>query len=256
MCGYLSPNQIEHPLPILPARVMAMKQTASIEPVATRPTAQRAASATLTDHRPAAVAQRKLAESIAQSPFVVAQRKQLAGMFGAAVQKKGAEEELLQGKFPVSQAKAVQRYQYINSDPPSRKDAQIYGIYKNPESSNPNPKYVGQTTIDRAGARFLEHVKEDEGTPWYGMTITSDDSDWAYVPRQLEFLGNVTKFEVTAAEQYWFQNYGGKSSLISTSGGTPNQPMLKDTFNYYKTIKNNYDAKNIQLGNSWKPTDS
>ena len=70
---------------------------------------QRAASAhnsianeqtSFVDNRTSAIAQRKLAQMIVQSPRVVAQRRQIAGITGETAQRQAAEEEApVQGKF-------------------------------------------------------------------------------------------------------------------------------------------------------------
>lgn len=61
------------------------------------------------DHRPEAIAQRKLADAIHHSPYKVAQRKQLRSMFGEAAQLKGGlEEEELQMKTEAPSASSVQ----------------------------------------------------------------------------------------------------------------------------------------------------
>ncbi len=58
-----------------------------------------------TDNRPEAIAQRKLADAIYHSPFMVAQRQQLRDLFGEAAQLQAGpeDEELVQGKFASTQ---------------------------------------------------------------------------------------------------------------------------------------------------------
>lgn len=92
-----------------------------------RPLRETKGSAIL-DNRPEAVAQRRLAEAIHNSPSMVAQRRQFRGLFGEAAQLKGGpeeeellqakvapvqrqgpeDEELLQGKFEVRQRKGLE----------------------------------------------------------------------------------------------------------------------------------------------------
>ncbi|NKB82117.1 MAG: hypothetical protein GKS05_09570 [Nitrospirales bacterium] len=56
------------------------------------------ADAGFVDNRPEAMAQQKLIDAIHHSPAMVAQRKQLQGLFGSAAQLQGGEEEDLQMK--------------------------------------------------------------------------------------------------------------------------------------------------------------
>jgi hypothetical protein len=144
---------------------------------------------------------------------------------------------------------ALARYPYINSDPPERQDAIIYGIYQQNRLGKLTLVYVGQTTDTRIGTRFVEHVDNDVGAPWYGMAITSNERNWAYVPRTFESLKNVTKFETTAAEQWWYEKYLKAGANLLNA----NTPMRKATFNSYKTISGNYDAANIGVADSWAP---
>jgi Domain of unknown function (DUF4157) len=75
------------------------------------------ASVEFVDNRPEAITQRKLADAIHTSSDMVAQRRQLRGMFGKVAQLQGGpEEELLQGKLaPVQRAGS-------ESDPAPRKN--------------------------------------------------------------------------------------------------------------------------------------
>jgi hypothetical protein len=126
------------------------------------------------------------------------------------------KEPLDQFAEPSSKGQTIQRYPYINSDPPDRKDAQIYGIYQTNKGIIDNLLYIGQTTDDRAGIRFIEHVTNDKHAPWYyqnGIDYTVEEKKWPFVPRQLDRLKNVTKFETTAAEQSWMEHYGGTGKL-------------------------------------------
>jgi hypothetical protein len=153
----------------------------------------------------------------------------------------------------------VQRYLYINTDPPAEKDSLIYGIWPTPINHGDEPIYVGQTSLDRAGSRFVEHARDDAGAPWHKdvCDYSSDDADdWPYLPRTLENLKDVTRFEVTAAEQWWYEDKGGKQALYNRSGGDANQPMKRATFYNYKGIGGNYDHNKIGVSSSWKPTDS
>jgi hypothetical protein len=149
----------------------------------------------------------------------------------------------------------VRRYPYISSDPPAEEDSLIYGIYNAPIEDGDEPIYVGQTTWARSGTRFLEHVNNDKGAPWYQADISGDLDTWPYHPANIERLKEVTRFEVTAAEQYWYEAKGGKDDLYNRSGGDANQPMTKATFEKYKTIKGNYRPLRISLSDNWEPTD-
>jgi len=74
-----------------------------------------AASVAFTNNRPEAIAQRRLTDAIHHSPYMVAQRQQLHGMFGEAAQLQGGpeEEELLQGQFDSIQRKAPEEEELL-----------------------------------------------------------------------------------------------------------------------------------------------
>lgn len=151
----------------------------------------------------------------------------------------------------------VQRYPYIGSDPPERKASEVYGIYETDDDGDAEDPclYVGQTVATRMGDRFIEHATKDVGQPWHINTGGGNDysgglDTWPYVPSRLEELKDVTRFETTAAEQWWYQSKGGQADLYN-----PNQIMLNATFHNYKDIGDNYDNKNIGVAAAWEPTD-
>lgn len=76
----------------------------------------------MVDNRPEAIARRQLADAIDHSPYMVAQRQQLRGMFGEAAQLQVGpeEEELLQGKFASVQSKETAAQ--FEPDPVPRKN--------------------------------------------------------------------------------------------------------------------------------------
>jgi len=149
----------------------------------------------------------------------------------------------------------VQRYPYISSDPPETRDSEVYGIYETDDDGDAEDPclYVGQTLATRMGNRFVEHATNDAGQPWHiggGNDYSGNLDTWPYVPSRLEELKGVTRFETTAAEQWWYQDKGGGAELYN-----PNQVMLNATFNNYKDIDDNYDHTNIGVAANWKPTD-
>lgn len=178
----------------------------------------------------------------------ISQRGQ-AGVQRRAAGPKGGGQSIFAGAGPT--VPLVQRYPYINSSPPDTDEAQIYGIFK--ATNMKKPIYVGQTTWARAGDRWVEHTDDDNWAPWHKDNVGgynwSDESTWPYVPRTLEHLVDVTKFEVTAAEQWWWEQKGARNLW------NRQQPMTNATFHKYKSIPNNYDNKKIQVGKTWEPTD-
>lgn len=145
--------------------------------------------------------------------------------------------------------KTIQKYPYINSDPPERKDAEIYGIFKQDKGVCKECVYVGQTTKDRWFKRFQEHVVNDTWAPWHTNKYQGAENTWPYNTIRLEELKDVTRFEVTAAEQWWIENKGKNSKLLNNINA-----MTKATFNTYKNISDNYAPKNIQVSESWTPS--
>ena len=142
----------------------------------------------------------------------------------------------------------VQRYPTL--DDSGRKDAMIYCISTNDLTEI---IYVGQTTDARAGDRFLEHVKNDGWAPWWvhkPNVYGDDESKWPYRVRTLEALKNVTKFETTAAEQWWLEKYlkEGKKLLNDATA------CSLDCFLKRSVDSDLYDPKNIGVAASWKPS--
>ena len=155
-----------------------------------------------------------------------------------------------------AESRVIQRYPYINSAD-EYKDAQIYGIYENSDGDgdvdDDDIKYVGQTTDERVGARFVEHASNDSWAPWHKDKCGGygdDDTQWLYVPREIEAIENVSKFETTVDEQYWYEQKGGRDLL------NKNQPLKNATFHTYKDEMGNYDAGKIGLAATWEPTDN
>ncbi|MCO6358490.1 hypothetical protein [Roseivirga pacifica] len=155
-------------------------------------------------------------------------------------------------KESINEGKVAQRYPYIGSTPPERKDAQIYGIFEMNNGVLGDCIYVGQTTDVRAGDRFVEHVQNDNWAPWFDNGVndyrSNNDGDWPYVPRELEGLKDVTKFEVTAAEQWWIDHKGGKDNLQNRVNA-----LTRVAFDFYKNINGNYDHTNIGVNANWHP---
>lgn len=144
----------------------------------------------------------------------------------------------------------LQKYPSINSDPPERKDAEIYGIYK---SANGNATgtclYVGQTTGIRATKRFTEHTKDDQDCPWHISKCAYDknnQNNWLYDTFQIESLKDATKFEVTCAEQFWIEKKGTLGNCNKVNA------ITKRAFDHYKNIAGNWEP--VRHGfNGWEP---
>ncbi len=85
--------------------------------MAERPTVSSETTA-LADNRPDAVSQRKLAEAIAQSPRMLAQRQQLMSTSGNPVQRQPGEEErpTVQGRFAAVQREEMEREEQEEPD--------------------------------------------------------------------------------------------------------------------------------------------
>ncbi|MDH3603794.1 MAG: DUF4157 domain-containing protein [Candidatus Tectomicrobia bacterium] len=142
----------------------------------------------------------------------------------------------------------VQRYP--DQDGTDRKDALIYAITTNDQKEI---IYVGQTTDQRAGDRFLEHVKKDSWAPWWvdkPNVYGDDETTWPFRVHALENLKNVTKFETTVAEQWWleFQLKEGHTLLNDST------PCSLANFNKRSGNASLYDPNNIGVSISWKPS--
>ncbi len=171
----------------------------------------------------------------------------------------GQERHLPHEAWHVVQQKqgdVIQRYPYLDGS--TRYDSLIYGIYKlSGGVAKGSPSYIGQTTWNRRGDRWQEHVRTDAYAPWYYTNwATSPDvtdvKDAPYWWIQEEAPKNVTKVEITAAEQWWYEHYAKKGAKLLN----PQTPMLKATFLKYTdsiTYPGNYDPANVQIKKTWKP---
>lgn len=138
----------------------------------------------------------------------------------------------------------LQRYPYVStpSKDLKRKDALIYGIYRQ-IGNQLTLQYVGQTSMDRAGSRFVEHVDYDAGQPWHGMDITRDESTWAYVPRKIWAYDDVTKLEITVSETFWIEKHNPPRN--------GQVPLTKAKWEEYKKIPGNFYVGNAHIPESW-----
>ena len=88
---------------------------------------------------------------------------------------------------------------------------QIYGIYVNNNGyDNIQARdciYVGKTCQEYVGDRFIQHVSNDQGAPWYNKKYDYNNYKiWPYVPFQIEAFNNWTRFDIAVAEQYHMTN--------------------------------------------------
>lgn len=77
---------------------------------------------------------------------------------------------------------------------------------------------------------------------------SKNDGTWPFVPRKLEDLKEWTELEVAAAEQYWWEKYGGLSKQLCNR----QQPLTQKTFLEYRN-KHTFNAKKPGLPASWTP---
>lgn len=126
----------------------------------------------------------------------------------------------------------------------------IYAIY---ESSASSIVYVGLTDYQRDGSRFIEHVNNDKAYPWHKSKFNDaayqnkNDEKWPYYPRKLYDCKDYTWLEIVAAEQYYWEHYGGLSNKLLNS----NQPLKKQTFLKYKSSGTWSNTKGFPPG--WTP---
>lgn len=130
----------------------------------------------------------------------------------------------------------------------TERDHSIYAIYC---ASTGKIVYVGQTTYERDGSRFVEHVTQDVWAPWFFQKVVYDpnaDTHWPYYPRKLANLKEVTLLEVAAAEEYYWELYGGLEGKLENR----QQPLKLQTFNKYKNA-NTWRPKEKGFAASWAP---
>lgn len=113
------------------------------------------------DNRPEAIAQRRLADVIHHSPYMVAQRQQLHGLFGKAAQLQAGpeEDELLQGKFAAIQRLAGQEEEELlqgKFDPVQRAEAEQK---REPRVNNTGLPDNLKTGIESLSGLSMDHVR-------------------------------------------------------------------------------------------------
>lgn len=142
----------------------------------------------------------------------------------------------------------VQRYPYQNNT--NLKDALIYAITTNDLNE---VIYVGQTTNERRGSRFIEHVNNDNWAPWWvnnGHVYGDDKSKWPYRWYPLEELKQVTKFETTVAEQWWLEKYMKENYQLWNHA----TPCTIQNFNKRSNNPDLYNPKKIDVDPNWVPS--
>ena len=178
------------------------------------------------------------------------------GLRASNSSRKGASDNIPNDLIDVNSSfdAIMQRYEYINSNPPKRKDSEIYGIYTMNKGTVKDCIYVGQTTAERWFERFWEHATYDSWAPWHiskcGGYSQSNKEDWPYYPVQIEKLKDVTKFEVTAAEQWWIEDKRKRGAKLLNHVNA----MTRQAFDNYKIISGNYNPNNIGVAKSWTPS--
>ncbi len=113
------------------------------------------------DNRPEAIAQRRLADVIHHSPYMVAQRQQLHGLFGKAAQLQAGpeEDELFQGKFAAVQRLAGQEEEELlqgKFDPVQRAEAEQK---REPRVNNTGLPDNLKTSIESLSGLSMDHVR-------------------------------------------------------------------------------------------------
>ncbi len=129
---------------------------------------------------------------------------------------------------------------------------QIYGIYHNKNGDGVVEEddivYVGKTNQKDYGSRFVQHVDEDDGAPWYGMPMPDDIDTWEYVPRMKWEYKQITDFDVAVAEQYYMQEAREK---VGDQLLNHRNEIKLDTFNAGKNNPHVFTTAADYKG--WKP---
>lgn len=157
-----------------------------------RPLQETTGSAIL-DNRPEAVAQRRLADTIHNSPVMVAQRRQLRSLFGEAAQLKGGpeeeellqkkvapvqcrgpeDEELLQGKFEVRQQKELEEEEPLQGKVEGISSAQF-------KEEAPKPNNTGLPDNLKSGIESLSGLSMDNVKVHYNSSQPAQLNALAY----------------------------------------------------------------------------
>jgi hypothetical protein len=181
--------------PLLSQRGYAMKTKtegfASTSQAVSRMAGPKAAA--IEDQRPAAAAQRKLADLVAQSPRMAAQRKAIEGMFGGAVQRKAPEEEMLQDRFDAVQKKgpeeeelvqgmfgAVQQKGPKDEEPLQGKFGPAGAVAQREEGPARSPNRTGLPDHLKAGVENLSGMAMDDVRVHYGSDKPAQLNALAY----------------------------------------------------------------------------
>jgi len=127
----------------------------------------------------------------------------------------------------------------------------VYAIY---DSSTSAVVYVGLTSYQRDGDRFIEHVNNDLGYPWHKSLFTDmayqspDSTKWPYYPRKQEDCKDFTPLETVASEQYWWEHHGGLTGKLLNK----QQPLTLACFKKYMTAQT-YRGAAIGFPPGWMP---
>ena len=121
---------------------------------------------------------------------------------------------------------------------PDLSDTTTYrtSIYAIIESATGQIVYVGLTSYQRDGDRFIEHVNDDTAYPWHRSLFSvnayqsDDENAWPYYPRKLFDCKDFTWLETAASEQYYWEMNGGLNGDLYNK----QVPLRSHTFLKYK----------------------
>ena len=153
--------------------------------------------------------------------------------------------------------KAIKKSENSKYKDTTKYDGQIYAIFQNKSSTADDATdpvtYVGQTIQKDVGDRFIQHTREDSDRPWYigppynADYSSEDDAHWPYYPRELFKIKQQTLLEISASEEYYYEEYGGLTGKLYNKI----QPLKKSTFLKYKDELGVYKGKGFPPG--WAP---
>jgi hypothetical protein len=130
-----------------------------------------------------------------------------------------------------------------------------HSIYIICEEGSDQPVYVGQTTYDRDGTRFQEHIRDDVTKTWHyqqhsdGAYGNPNADLWPFRPYKKWDCKDFTNLEVAASEQYYWEEYGGLDGELTQNS---KQPLTLKTFIKYKNMPGTWTGL-VNFPGGWSP---
>ncbi|GAB3109106.1 hypothetical protein G8770_23175 [Aestuariicella hydrocarbonica] len=128
-----------------------------------------------------------------------------------------------------------------------------YTLYRLVHRAENSSVYVGVVRSKYYDRRFFRHCADDLDAPWHmhqfpSGTYQQPEENWPYYSAVIEKVFDFTRFEAAAAQQYWWEKYGGVKGSLKFA----KQPLSRTQFILLRG-KGCWDGYVKGFPNGWAP---